>query len=293
VRFEVGFTSDFPEELLLALNGSRAFMPNFAGLERTPAPPPLKFSLRVKDEALHRRSQEAFLSRLRGLADAWIETGREASGEGEDPNRRKLTRGLRRVVNEWWARNRPDVIAEYDGEPALSMPLFKVNFTGDGTPLQPMDAASEEAVRWFSWFLNLPHRLRLCKCRSCSEYYYTGHRPKGRISYGTYCPTHRHRQTARRSNERRRVPIREQKLDIAARCWGTWPKTVRGDGRQAQWVAEKINEQIRKEFDWAPVKRNWVTHHGAEIERRSRELCGTAPNTTAEKPAKGNANAKS
>lgn len=266
MKLEAGFDWDFPERFKMALNRSPTFIPTFAEQKRIPAPPPLEFLLRPKDEALHRQSQEAFLSRLRFLSDAWIETGRDRSGEGEDPAKRKLTPELWRVVNDWWAWNRPDVEADDSGEPTLSMPLFKTNFTGDGVLLEPVDAAEAEAVRWFAWFLNLPHRYRLCKCRSCGEYYYVERRPKGFIEYGTYCLRHRHLASAKRSNERRRVSEHERKLDLAVRCLGKWPKRMADEGTQARWVAEQVNKNLR--HDETPIKRNWVTRYKAKIEER-------------------------
>lgn len=274
MRIEAGFTSDFPRLYLTALNHSPIFIPTFAEQERVPAPPPLDFLLRVKDHALDRQCREAFMSRLCSLNDEWIGTGRDASGEGEDPNKRNLRGQLWHVVNDWWAYNRPDVLAEDSGEPKLSLSVLKVNFTGDDVLLAPVDAAKEEAVRWFAWFLNLPHRYRLCKCRSCGEYYYIERRPKGFIKYGTYCLRHRHLASAKRANERRRAPERERKLDLAVRSWGKWPRRLKDFASQAQWVAERVNEKVCPQQ--SPIKRNWVTRHRREIEteanRRSKRL---------------------
>lgn len=288
MRLEAGFASDFPHWFLAALNARPIFIPTFVAQERIPAPPPLEFRLVPKDDALHRRSQEAFLARLRGLAEKWIETGREAPGEGEDPTKRKLDGELWHVVNDWWVRNPPDVLAASSGEPTLSMPHFKVNFTGSGVPLNPVESAGEEAVRWFAWFLALPHRYRLCRCRSCGEYYYTQRKPKGRIEFGTYCARHRHRASATRSNELSRGPAHERRLEVASKCWGQWPKRIGEDeGRQAQWIARKVNDTVSPK--WTRISRNWVTLHRAEIERRSRAL--TSPDTT-KKTTKGKRYAK-
>ena len=98
-----GFTADAPWQFLMALNGSPMFVRAFVEQERVPAPAPLNFCLRPKDEHLHRQAQETFVSHLRRLADEWIGTGRDSSGQGEEPGKRRLTQGLRRIVNDWWA----------------------------------------------------------------------------------------------------------------------------------------------------------------------------------------------
>jgi hypothetical protein len=275
----------------MALNNSPMFIPVFADQKRVPAPAPLNFWLRPVDEALHQQSQETFVSDLRALADEWIKTGEDASGHGEEPGKRKLTRELRRIVNGWWSRNRPDVRADHSGEPVLSMPVFKRNFIADGVIVDEMRAAKEEAVRWFAWFLNFPQRYCLCKCRSCNEYYYTQRRPKGRIEYGTYCARHRHLASATRSYEARQAPAQARRLELAAQYWGKWPKNASGnEGKQAQWIARKVNDNVSPQ--WTPIRRNWVALHRAEIETRSRELQPRSAQIAGEQAEKGRIHAK-
>jgi hypothetical protein len=250
-----GRPEQFLNAFLYALNGHRMFIPIFVE-QGNPAP---------KDEALDRQTRDAFLSHLRGLTDAWIKTGR-STGDTEDPSKRKLTGDLRWVVNEWWARNRPDVTADASGEPVLLMPACKLNFSS------PVEAAKEEAIRQFAGFLDFPHRYQLCKCRSCGEYYYTERRPRGLIEHGTYCPRHRQLASAHRSNQKRRIPIRHQLLDRAAELWGKWPKRLKDDGERATWIAEKLNKNVGNIKNWPIVHRNWVSLRRAEIERRYRRL---------------------
>jgi len=290
VRLE-GFESDAPHRFLMVLKGSWTFIPVFVDQKRVPAPPPLHYEFAPKDEALNKQAQETFVSHMRGLADEWINTGRDASGEGEEPGKRMLTTGLKRIMSEWAAGNRPDIRFDESGELVVSMPVRKVNFTGDGVPIGPLDAAKQEAVRWFAGFLDSPYAYRLCKCRSCNEYYYTERRAKGWIEYGTYCPRHRHLASAMRSYEARQAPAQERRLDVAAQYWGKWPKSMSTDEcKQLQWIAKKVNENVS--LKWTPIRRNWVTLHGAEIETRNRALRGTLPHTARVKAAEGRIHAE-
>lgn len=289
MRLEPGFERDAPYQVLMALNWAPTLIPVFAEQIRIPAPPPLNFSLRPKNAELHKATQEAFVKELRSLVDAWIETGRDPSGFGEEPRGRKLLGNLRQTVNGWWARNRPDVLAGESGEPEILMPVHKINFTGNGLLINPLDAVREEAIRWFAWFLNFPHRYRLCKCRLCEEYYLTQREPRGRIEYGTYCARHRHQASATRSYEAKHGPAVARRLDVAAKYWGKWPKAVGGDaGKRAQWVATKVNIELPK---WTPIRRNWVTLHHREIELRSTALHEKRSGLARPK-TKGGANAK-
>lgn len=258
---------DTAQHFLMALRGNYMFVPTFAEQERVPAPPPLNFYIRPKDKALDQETRGTFLSHLRKLTDGWIETGR-GTGDGDEPSKRKLTMAIKRVLNKWASGNKPDIGFEESGEWVLRLPVCKTNFTGEGMHLEPVDAAKQEAVRRFAEFLDSPYRYRLCKCRVCDEYYYTQRQPKGFIKYGTHCPRHRHSVSARRSYDAKQGPAQEEKLEVAARHWGTWPKDLeRDEVRQAQWIANKVSEGVSSK--WTPVKRNWVTLHRTEIEARS------------------------
>jgi hypothetical protein len=246
--------SDDPQWFLMALNGASTFFPPFVARERV---------------------IDAFLTHLRLLADEWIATARDADGVAEEPCNRRLTRGLKRRLSFWAAANKPDFFFDTSGELVLLLPVCKLNFKGEGVLIEPREAAEQEAVRRFVFFLDSPYRYRLCKCLSCGEYYYTERQPqdgpKGLIKYGTYCPRHRHVASAKRANEQRRGPAQERRLEIAAKWWGRWPNEVDGDpGKQAEWVARKVNAEANPQ--WTPIARNWVTRHRAEIERRSRQL---------------------
>jgi len=241
----------------MALNGHLPFIPRFVEQKRVPAPAPLNFWLRPKDEDLDRQVCASYVSRLRDLADQWIETGR-GEADGESPNERKLPFELHEVLNGWASRNRPDMDLDQFGNTVVWMPACKKDFSS------VLDAALEDAIRFFARFLDSPLRYQLCKCRSCGEYYCTRRIPRGFIKYGTYCEKHRHIASAKRANERMRVPERHRKLELAKRAWAKLPKRIKDEGAQALWVAEQVNKDLK--YDETLIKRHWVTRYKNEIQ---------------------------
>jgi len=236
------------------------FIPNgMTELTRVPAPPPLNYWLRPKDEALDQKARKAYVAHLRSLADAWINTGRH--GSVESPLDRKLSRSLRQTLGAWAAGNRPDITFDDSGETVLLMPVTKIDYRS------PIAAAENAAVLLFGVFLDSPFRSRLFKCLRCEAYYYTERQPRGPIKHGAYCPLHRHAASANRSNERKRLPEREQKLDLAAQCWNRWPKRITDEGQQAEWVSAEVNRGLGR--DCSEIKRNWVTRHRTTIQARA------------------------
>jgi len=259
-------TSDDAWQFLMALNESPMFIPaGLTELKLVPAPPPLNYSWRPKDKALDQEARQAYVAHLRYLADEWIKTGRR--GDVESPLERMLKGNLRRTLSAWAAENRPDITFDVSGRTVLRMPVTRIDYNS------PVAAAENAAVLLFRGFLDSPFRYRLFKCRRCNAYYYTERQPRGSIKYGTYCPLHRHAASANRSNEKRRAPEHEQKLDLAARCWNRWQKDMTDEGRRAEWVATTVNRKLDR--NCTEIKRNWVTRHKSEIEKRSR-LFGAA-----------------
>jgi hypothetical protein len=214
--------------------------------------------LRPKDEALDQQVCDAYIARLRQLTDQWIETARDTVGEGESPLDRKLSGPLHKVLSDWASRNRPDISFDRSGNTVVLMPACKMNFSS------PLEAALEDAVRFFARFLESPLRYQLCNCRSCGEYYCTQRLPRGVIKYGTYCEKHRHIASAKRANERTRVPEHARKIELAKKVWSKWPKRITDEGGQAQWIAEQVNKNLQ--YDETPIKRNWVTRYRAAIQ---------------------------
>lgn len=258
MRLDDSFPPDAPWHFLMALNDSYMFIPRLTELVRVPEPPPLNYSLRPKDEALDQETRKAYVAHLRDLADEWINTGRR--GDVEIPLARKLNLHLRRTLGAWAAENRPDITFDASGNTVVLMPGTKIDYKS------PVAAAKNAAVLLFGVFLDSPFRYRLFKCLRCNAYYYTERQPRGPIKHGTYCPEHRHAASARRSNEQRRGAERERKLDLAAQCWNRWPKRMREQGEQAQWVAAEVNRRLDR--NCTEIKRNWATRHRAAIEEK-------------------------
>lgn len=253
------FSSDAPHQFLMALNGHYMFIRVFVEQERVPAPPPLLFSIRPKDQAFHEEVTKAYVDRMRQLADAWIETGR--TNGVEEPRKRKLTSELWRTLNEWAARNQPDLCFTHSGEREVLLPACKIDYGA------PLDAALNDAVRFFGRFLDSPYRTRLFKCQWCNEYYFTQRQPVDRVEFGTYCPKHRQRASAKRSNASRRDPEHQTKLRLAVDAWGSAPEAL-SDAAKLVWVADEINKGLRDGkllHYYAPIKRNFVKRHLDEI----------------------------
>jgi hypothetical protein len=261
VRIEHGSSWDAPQQFVMALNGHLQFIPRFVEQKRIPAPAPWNVWLRPKDGELDQQVCAAYIARLRDLADQWIETGREKAGEGESPRERKLNDQMYEILNGWASRNQPDLAFDDRGKTVVWMPACKMDFSS------PLEAALEDAVRFFASFLDSPYRYQLCKCRSCGKYYFTQRKPHGFIKYGTYCEKHRHTASAERANDRKRAPERQRKLELAKKFWRKWPKRITDQGGQAQWVAGQVNNNLK--HDETPIKRHWVTRYQAEIQRVS------------------------
>lgn len=259
MRVDYSFTPDAPWQFLMALNASYMFIPQLTELERIPAPPPLNYSWRPKDNALDQEVREACVSHLRRLADEWINSGRW--GDVDSPLERELNSELRWILNVWAGANKPDITFDKSGNTVLQMPPIEIDYKS------PVAAAKNAAVLLFGVFLDTPFRSRLFKCQQCKIYYYTERKPRGPIKYGTYCSLHRHAASARRSNEQRRGPEHERKLDLAAQCWKRWPKRMTDKGQQAEWVAAEVNRRLDRVY--SEIKRNWVTRNRAAIASRT------------------------
>lgn len=209
--------------------------------------------------------REVFLSHLRGLADRWIESGRDKSNGGENPNYRRVTNQTAGMLilppREWMVRRSGDVYMD------LLVPR------NNATPV-------EEASRMFAALLDPSYRRRLSRCQNpkCRKYYFTAKQPKsgeaGLIRYGTYCSNcARQRQTSSAARSYENRAENTLKLKIAVPFMGKWPKAHEGDSpeqrrKQAKWVAARSNEQLRKEHkagSMKPVTKHWISRHWAEL----------------------------
>lgn len=244
----------------MGLNGNREFIRDFVELEEVPGQP---HSLRPKDKILDERVRQAYVQHLRRLADAWIDTGRRDDIESpRERNLRDFDRKCYRDIEKWHAENRPYLGFDESGETTVIMPWVNLDIRS------PSATAHAEAVNLFSRFLDSDYRTRLLKCRMCETYFYSKREPRAVIKNGPYCDKHRHVASAMRSNARKRAPERSRKLELAAHWWGRWPKRLAGEGRQAEWVAEKVNRGLDKRH--TPIKRNWITRNRVEIARQAK-----------------------
>jgi hypothetical protein len=267
---------------LKALNKSLWPYP-FTGLERSPAPPPLNFHLRVKDPDTNKVLTDLFASDLRAMVDQWIDSGR--TGNREAPDQRHLTGMLRQTLREWAAVNQPDLVIDDDsGELTLLMPAFKLDSVG-GRLATPSEVVKQEAVRVFVEFYDSAYRHKLFRCVSCEKYWFS-ERPKEPTEYGTYCQESRCQKAFGEERERlsransERARMRNLILDLAARALAECYESHRSEQEKKKDVMGKVNAVLRKKrrhLSWVLNKTNILTAHWSEIQAKALAVIKTRP----------------
>jgi len=204
--------------------------------------------------------ERLFVSTLKELVDAWIESGRQ--GEVDSP----FERAVPAQVGKFTARNRP-VIRLVDGRVRYSVcspiPSMAEN---------PEPAARDYAAYWFIHLLDSPMRERLSRCEECGEYFLRKRMPKRGcpIKRGMYC--HKHRGKARaRSMKSIRDDRSDELVRLAGKFWLKW-NSQKDYKTRSKWIANRMNEELP---DWAgayfqnrdgTATGRWVTEHQTEIE---------------------------
>jgi hypothetical protein len=243
--------------VLALLQGHLWFGCGLTELKRVPAPEPLKFTVVPKNPDHDLRAARFHIFCLRMFVDNWIESGRE--GTAEDPLKRRLSIPLTYTLHHWSSQKRPALGFRVTGQATLYIPGYR-----DANTEFPFRNAWNESVRLFAQLLDSPYRYRIAKCRrdGCT-YYYTKRVPKGPLHYGTYCPVHRQKASAKRSEYRKRNAIHENRIKIANSLWGRWPPEIRSEKSQRLWLVAELNRKQSKAYP--EIKINWVTRHLKEI----------------------------
>ncbi len=245
------------EFVLHLLQGMEFLAGGFTPYVKTGLPPHIG-GLRYEDPLHAQRVAKFHIFSLRTLVDNWIESGRE--GMYENVRARHLSEPMMFALMHWSSKRSPELSFRWwDGSPSLYLPVGR-----NHNPESPFRNAWDTAILLFARLLDSSYRYRIAKCRyqGCT-YYYTDRVPKGPLQYGTYCPAHRQKASAKRSEYRKRSAIHENRIKVAKGLWGRWPPRCRTERSQRLWVAEELNRTQSKPY--SKVKINWVTRHLKEI----------------------------
>jgi hypothetical protein len=222
-----------PAETLAALNGRlpREKVNAFIGL------PPSE------------KAAEMFHCALRGLVDAWIQSGWHDGGDC--PRERIIPRPAQGVLVGYSKRNavRWDYSAP-DGELRVYATLR--NRAGDQAKAA-LDTAAVLFIRLLGW----RGRARLARCDDCGTYFLRKRMPKKEtpIYRGSFCPVHKGKGSAKRT-EKSRENKKDQRIKRAADFWLKW-KPARRNGERSVWVARQME---------AGITGKWVTQNRKAIE---------------------------
>ena len=142
---------------------------------------------RLRQALGNRAAERSFVSELRDLANAWIESGKQ--GGVDDPFDRVMPAG----VGKFTARHRPATTVS-DGRVRYLTCSPDPSSTND-----PESAARDYATYWFIYLLDSPIRERLSKCEHCGMYFLRERMPRRGhpIKRGAFCKKHRGMARAR------------------------------------------------------------------------------------------------
>jgi hypothetical protein len=224
-----------------------------------------------------RKAKQRFVSELRRLVDAWINSAQEIDPaidlECDTPSKRSILALWAELAN---VRLNQVLVLTTGGQANLSAlpPPFP-----QGPPKQPLldDYASDCARFWFLRLLNSPQPTRLarCKCRgecavtNCRRYFVYEREIKGRLKHGSYCPECRPRCGGRRRVEDSRGKLQRARVKAAAIASLNW-KPKRRTPDQAAYVAEWVNKYAPGNDDGiTPV---WVARNRKKILEKVEEI---------------------
>jgi len=201
------------------------------------------------------KSAETFHHALRGLVDAWIDSGK--SNGVESPHERIVPRHIQAVLVGYSHRN--PVRWDYSASDGGLRIYATLRNRTDDRARAALDTASVLFIRLLNWRA----RARLARCDECGTYFLRKRMPKKgmNIKRGSFCPKDKGKGSAKRTNagrERKRGGL----VARAAEFWPKW-KPARRYGERSVWVARQMN---------AGITGKWVTQNKkaieAEVERR-------------------------
>jgi hypothetical protein len=223
----------------------------------------------------YRRATERLRSLLRSYVDEWIDTAMEPDG-AEIPLNRDLskTQIAQSVAHGYIYQNPPKVLLSDVGNRRLGILFLRSQPIKEGLD-HPVRDAEEEATRLFALFQASDWCYTIAKCRGCGKYYQIKN-PARRYKRGTYHRRCGSRASAERATSRKRKSADERLLEIAAdqlRLYHGKSTNRRKLNEPVEvWLAEQLTEHIARDPNQRPrqyVKRNWVTLHKKEIEKRT------------------------
>lgn len=265
-QFVDGF---YAKDLLDALNGKRDFGKEQHAIFH--GDQPMQTGPHGKDEG-YRIAGEVFVTELRKLIDAWLESGRSADGV-ETPRDRKVTatasdlesfyldpsgHTIFDMVRGWLMDDPPLFILAESGEVEMQLRRTSRRSSSYGGPIA---TAVDEARTLFLLLMASRAKYALFKCNhpGCGIYYIL-EKPRGQYKQGTVCPEHRRQQ----GTQRRRKLDHAKALQIAAEALAAWP-SLSGSTHSKHRSAKDYAASKLQRFG---VGSKWVTRNLTKISSR-------------------------
>jgi hypothetical protein len=215
----------------------------------------------------------AFIIRLRGFVDGFIQTGIDSSGI-ETPSSRRVRASVDESpimtvsadeapvvifdeIYESFRRNQPRLLLNGDGTMAV----------GVGQPRWENQApelyARDMATYYFQELLASPFWSCIGKCANpvCKRYFLRKRQRKTAIKRGSYCGSCKLVGGAERTRLSRQRAKREM-LQVAAQAWQEWD-TCKHRTDRAAWVANRVNRVLGETRFIHP---KWVNQNSEAIE---------------------------
>ena len=232
----------------------------------------------LPDEKLPSASQReaansAFIIRLRGFVDGFIQTGIDSNGV-ETPSSRRVRASVDEPliltvsvdeppvpifdeIFESFRRNQPRPLLNSDGTIAIG--VGQPRWENQGPELYARDMATY----YFQELLASPFWSCIGKCANpvCKRYFLRQRQRKRPIKRGSYCGKCKligGAERTRKSRERSKLAM----LQVAAQAWQEWSNRGRRTDRAA-WVANRVNKVFGKTHFIRP---KWANQNREAIE---------------------------
>ena len=225
-------------------------------------------------------SERSMVLVMQGLADHWIDSGKNASDRAVDtPSERNvedIPKGHTLSLAQWirseflnlhprWQEMRRDGTIGFADYP----PNFDSVFL-DGTTLDESrkNFGRETAHYWFLRLLNSPYSRHIARCDKCRSFFAYQRARKRTAKNGVFCSECKGASSVERTQSTRERRTKE-KVNAAATVWAQWkPKSSRG--LRSKWIAAQVRKQSKQKIIFTG---SWVTRHQteiqAEVERRN------------------------
>lgn len=234
--------------------------------------PPIP-NLKLPSALRRKAANSAFIFRLRGFVDGFIQTGIDSNGV-ETPSSRRVRASADESpimtvsadespvvifdeIYESWRRNQPRPLLNGDGTTAVG--VNQPRWENQDAELYARDMATY----YFQELLASPFWSCIGKCvnPNCKRYFFRKRQRKTAIKRGSYCGNCKligGAERTRLSRER----VKQEMLNLAAQAWQGWATRSRRTDR-ATWVANEVNKLYGKTRFIHP---KWVNQNREAIE---------------------------